>query len=332
MTLCNAVEKYIATAKGLPFFYVVGDNQYSEALSEFRQRGFQVDRASDFCPKDDKFPSIDDIIDYFRTLDVDYKHNKHVLVGLGEFLALKGPAVVDKELRRLKNITLGSARVVLLLRCVTAQVHSLVNEDNRLVQQQRVYFEGNALSSLSVSSIKYSLKNNVAKGIKGLLKTFEDGAIGTCSVNTSLTFPNSLLPVGYVNSAYTAIRQILPHLGVEENTGTESQWDLLFQVLSQNNGSLDSIFDKQGFTDDYEQDLYQNCAGLEFKNWLFFLYLKKNIDSIRNSYLQHVLSVTDCYENLKDNILTEIIRISRTDKRFYTYYDIFWKITLYREK
>lgn len=321
MTLCNAVEKYIATAKGLPFFYVVGDNQYSEALSEFRQRGFQVDRASDFCPKDDKFPSIDDIIDYFRTLDVDYKQNKHVLVGLGEFLALKGPAVVDKELRRLKNITLGSARVVLLLRCVTAQVHSLVNEDNRLVQQQRVYFEGNALSSLSVSSIKYSLKTNVAKGIKGLLKTFEDGAIGTCSVNTSLTFPNSLLPVSYVNSAYTAIRQILPHLGVEENTGTESQWDLLFQVLSQNNGSLDSIFDKQGFMDDYEQDLYQNCAGLEFKNWLFFLYLKKNIDSIRNSYLQHVLSVTDCYENLKDNILTEIIRISRTDKRFYTYYD-----------
>ena len=84
---------------------------------------------------------------------------------------------------------------------------------------------------------------------------------------------------------------------------------------------MDTIFDKQGFTDDYEQDLYQNCAGLEFKNWLFFLYLKQNIDNIRNTYLQYVLSVTDCYENLKDNILTEIIRISKKDKRFYTYYD-----------
>lgn len=221
MTLCNAVEKYIATAKGLPFFYVVGDNQYSETLSELRQRGFQVDRASDFCPKDDKFPSIDDIVDHFRTLDVDYKQNKHVLVGLGELLALKGPAAADKELRRLKSTTLGAARVVLLLRCVTAQVYSMVNEDNRLVQQQRVYFEENALSGLAVSSIKYSLKTDVAKGIKGLLKAFEDGAIGTCRVNTSVAFPNSLLPVSYVNSAYAAIRQGLPHLGLEENIGTE---------------------------------------------------------------------------------------------------------------
>ena len=138
MTLCNTVEKYITTAKGLPFFYVVGDNQYVEILSEFRQRGFQVDRVSDFCPKDDKFPNIDEIIDYFRTLDVDYKQNKHVLIGLGEFLALKGSAAVEKELRRLKSTTLGSARVVLLLRCVTGQVHSLVTEDKRLIEQQRV--------------------------------------------------------------------------------------------------------------------------------------------------------------------------------------------------
>ena len=321
MTLCNTVEKYITTAKGLPFFYVVGDNQYVEILSEFRQRGFQVDRVSDFCPKDDKFPNIDEIIDYFQTLDVDYKQNKHVLIGLGEFLALKGSAAVEKELRRLKSTTLGSARVVLLLRCVTGQVHSLVNEDKRLIEQQRKKKKKNAYSNLSVSSIKHSLKINVANGIKGLLKAFEDGAGNTCNVNTLLTFPNSILPVSYVNSAYDAICKFFVCLEVEERIGTEQQWDQLFQALSKNNGSLDTIFNKQGFTDDYEQDLYQNCAGLEFKNWLFFLYLKKNIDNIRNTYLQYVLSVTDCYENLKDNILTEIIRIPRADKKFRFYYN-----------
>lgn len=321
LALCNVVEKYIATAKGLPFFYVVGDNQYSDTLSELRQHGFQVDRVSDFCQKEDKFPNIDDIIDHFRTLDVDYKQNKHVLVGLGELLALKGSVVADEELRRLKDTTLGTARIVLLLRCVTAQVRSLVAEDNRLVQQQRAYFEENALSSLAVSSIKYSLKTDVSKGVKGLLKTFEDGAIGTCSVNSIMTFPNSLLPVSYINSACAAIHHAWPYLSLEEKMGTEQQWDQLFQTLSKNNGALDTIFDRQGFTDDFEQDLYQNCAGLEFKNWLFFLYLKQNVDSIRNAYLQYVLSVTDCYEKLKDNILTEIIRIPRKDKRFRTYYD-----------
>ena len=28
--LCSAVKNYISTAKGLPFFYVVGDNDYGQ--------------------------------------------------------------------------------------------------------------------------------------------------------------------------------------------------------------------------------------------------------------------------------------------------------------
>ena len=32
--LCTAVENYISTAKGLPFFYVVGDNDYSATLQD----------------------------------------------------------------------------------------------------------------------------------------------------------------------------------------------------------------------------------------------------------------------------------------------------------
>ena len=32
--LCSAVENYIKTAKGLPFFYVVGDDVYCATLEE----------------------------------------------------------------------------------------------------------------------------------------------------------------------------------------------------------------------------------------------------------------------------------------------------------
>lgn len=103
--LCSEVESYITTAKGLPFFYAVGDSDYNEILNELRQRGVEVDRVSDFCLKDDKYPDIDDIIDHFRTLDIDCHTNKHVLIGLGEYLALRGATYADKQLHRLKNTT-----------------------------------------------------------------------------------------------------------------------------------------------------------------------------------------------------------------------------------
>lgn len=321
MTLHSSVENYISSTKGLPFFYVVGDDKYVETLRELRQHGLMIDRVSDFCPKDDKFPNIDDIIDYFRTLDVDCRQNKHVLVGLGELLALRGADQAEKELRRLKNTTLGGARVILLLRCVTAQIYALINEDNRLTQQQRVLLDENVLSNLSVIIVRYSLGSDVVQGIQGLLRAFEDGAVGSCTVSTMLTFPNSFLSVNSIESAYAAICHVIPYLGLGEVLGTETQWGHLFQELTRNKNKIENVYEKYGFTDEFEVELYQNCAGLEFRNWLYFLYLKQNSDNIRNSYLQYVLNETDNYECLKDNILTEIIRIPRTDRHFMAYYE-----------
>ena len=95
--LCREVQNYISTAKGLPFFYVVGDEGYSSVLEELKQVDISIVRMSDFCFKDDKFPSVDELVDYFRTSDVDYRNNKFVVVGLGEYLALRGPAIAEKE-------------------------------------------------------------------------------------------------------------------------------------------------------------------------------------------------------------------------------------------
>lgn len=321
LTLHSSVENYITSAKGLPFFYVVGDDKYGEILGELRQHGLMLDRVSDFCPINDKFPNIDNIIDYFRTLDVDYRQNKHVLVGLGELLALRGSVQAQKELWRLKNTTLGGARVILLLRCVAEQVYSMVNEDSRLTQQQRVLFDESVLSNLSVINVRYSMGAGLAQGIQGLLRAFEDGAVGSCTVNTILAFPDSLLPVSIIESAYASICHVIPCFELKEAWGTEAQWDLLFRELSRNKNNMEKIYEKYGFTDEFEVELYQNCAGLEFRNWLYFLYLKQNSDNIRNSYLYYVLNETDNYECLKDNILTGIIRIPRTDRHFMAYYE-----------
>lgn len=78
--LCPEVQNYISVAKGLPFFYVVGDENYCSVLDELKQADVSVVRMSDFCFKDDKFPSVDELVDYFRTSDVDYRDNKFVVV------------------------------------------------------------------------------------------------------------------------------------------------------------------------------------------------------------------------------------------------------------
>ena len=75
------------------------------------------------------FINDDDLIDYFRTADVDFKSNKCVIVGLGEYLALRGEEEANKILRKLKSTTLGSARVVILLRSVTAQFDNVISDD-----------------------------------------------------------------------------------------------------------------------------------------------------------------------------------------------------------
>ena len=318
--LCSEVEGYITTAKGLPFFYAVGDTDYNEILNELRQRGVEVDRVSNFCPKDDKYPDIDDIIDHFRTLDIDCHTNKHVLIGLGEYLALRGVVFTEKQLRRLKNTTLGTARVILLLRGISQQVYSLVAEDERLNAQKRVFICPDALSSITVTSVKYSMDADVAQGVKGLLRVLEDGAVGNCNVKTALEFPQSLLPISSINTAYAAIRRTIRDFTLQENLGTEAQWDRLFQDISKYKNSLEAVFEHYGYAEDYEEDLYNNCAGFEYKNWLFFVFLKHNAENIKNEYLQYVVSVTESYDKLKDNILTEIIRIARSDIRFAEFY------------
>lgn len=132
-----SVKNYLSNAKGAPFLYAVGDGEYIAALDELKRNGASVIRISDFCKKPDKFPNLDDLVDYFRTGDVDYKTNKFVVVGLGEYLALRGEAETLKVLRELKGTTLGTARVVLLLRCVGVQVEEIAREDIRV--KSRVY-------------------------------------------------------------------------------------------------------------------------------------------------------------------------------------------------
>lgn len=318
--LCAAVENYISTAKGLPFFYVVGDDNYLSVLDSLVQRGLKIVRISDFCTKDDKFPDIDELVDYFRTADVDYRENKYVLVGLGEYLALRGLDEASSQLRRLKATTLGNARVVLLLRGVSAQAKSLVSDDARLIAQGRVYYSDNIMSNLSAVNIVQDIGLVPQKGIRYLLQAFEDGACCDCRFNSTLSYSASLIRISKIEGSHAALCYMIKDFPLPKELGTEAQWSSLLSAIKKANNSLGSLFEKYGVDDSFEVDFYEKASGLEFKNWLFFISLKANINVIQNSYLAYVVKNTDNFAEFKDNILTSIIAIPHTDRRFTRFY------------
>ncbi|MDO4575195.1 MAG: BREX-4 system phosphatase PglZ [Planctomycetia bacterium] len=319
--LCREVQNYISTAKGLPFFYVVGDEDYGLVLEELKQADISIVRMSDLCFKEDKFPSVDELVDFFRTSDVDYRDNKFVVVGLGEYLALRGSAIADKELHRLKNTTLGNARAILLLRGVSEQATRIIRNDNKMLDQQRAYISVNPLTNISITNIPSDVGLVAETGVKHLLRALEDGAIGNVYASTTLVLDSALFPVRTHSGAYSVVKLLVESFTLDGKLGTEEQWQHLLKDLSKCSKNIRSVFDKNGIEERIADDLYLAVSGMEYQNWLVFLYFKLNAEQIQNSYLKLVVNETLNFEDFKTNLIVKITEISHNDQRFRQLYD-----------
>lgn len=319
--LCREVQNYISAVKGLPFFYVVGDEGYCSVLDELKQADISVVRMSDFCFKEDKFPSVDELIDFFRTSDVDYRDNKFVVVGLGEFLALRGAAIADKELRRLKNTTLGNARVILLLRGVSAQATKIIRDDNKILDQQRAYISINTLTNISITNMPADVGLVSKTGVKHLLRAMEDGACGIIYATTSLVLDHALFPLSVLSGAHSVVKLLVDGFNLDSKFGTEEQWQRLLKDLNISNKDINVVFDKYDIDERIVDDLCLAVSGLEYRNWLVFLYFKLNEAQIQNSYLKLVVEETSSFENFKTNLMIKITELSHNDRSFRHLYD-----------
>lgn len=319
--LCPEVQNYISAAKGLPFFYVVGDETYCSTLDELKQANIAVVRMSDFCLRDDKFPSVDELVDYFRTSDVDYKNNKFVVIGLGEFLALRGAVIANKELLRLKNTTIGNARVILLLRGVSSQAVEIIRKDNKMIDQQRAYISENTFTNITITNIPCDTGIAAKPGIKALLRVLEDGAYEDVVVSTSLMLDNSLFPSATLTGAYSVLTHLIENFTLEADLGTEEQWQYLLEELSKCDNNIQAAFIKNGIDERIVDDLCLAVSGLEYRNWLVFLYFKLNVEQIHNSYLKLVVEETKNFENFKTNLLVKLTEYSHNDRNFRRLYD-----------
>lgn len=319
--LCEEVQKYLSTSKGLPFFYITGDDDYNSILDSFKQESVSIVRMSDFCFKDDKFPSVDELVDYFRTSDIDYRNNKFVVIGLGEYLALRGADIAEKELLRLKDTTLGNARAILLLRGVSALAIEIVHSDNKMLAQRRAYISPNTFSDISVTNISEDIGIVSKHGIKHLLYELENGNCKNIFTCTSLFINNAMFSVHTLDGAYDAIKYLVKGFNIDRDLGNEDQWNVLLSDLRKFDKNINTVFEKNNIDNDIVDDLYSATTGEVYRNWLVFLYLKLNFENLGNSYLKLVTNEAANFEDFKTKLMIKFTEITHNDNNFKLLYN-----------
>jgi len=316
--LIQAVNKYLSSNVKAPYFLVVGDGQYKGVKDKLSELGLSFVKVSDYCG-DDKLPDIDGLLERLKTADLNASDNKLVVIGLGEYLALRGNSEAVSILSQLRDLNIGGAKVVLLLRGVATQINGLQADPRFDSRCYCILDKAECYLSFTLSVPSVGLPS--LTGIKALLMTLENGICGNVVVNTTVSLNNALLTVHKITDAYEGIKfTSLVGFNLPRSCGSDVQWAELLTELTHNGGSLDAVFEKNGFGGTLEADFYVRVAGLEYMNWLYFIALKSKSDTLSNGYLRFVLDNTNRFEDFKTNVLNAIIEVPHTDKRFCTFY------------
>lgn len=314
----EAVKKYLSSNVKVPFFLVVGDERYKDVKDKLSELGLTFVKVSNSCSGDDKLPDIDSLLESLKIADVNTSDNKLVIIGLGEYLALRGNNEATRVLSQMKDLNIGSAKVVLLLRGIVNQINKL-RADPRF-DSRRFCILDKTDCDLSLIIADPSVGLPALPGIKALLIELESGKCGDLVVNTMVSLDKSLFTIQKITDAYEGVKYITHGFNIPRSCGSNMQWAKLLKELSQNGGSLDEVFERNGFDSTLETDFHPRVAGLDYRNWLYFIALKNKSNTLSNSYLRFVLDNTNHFEDFKTNVLNAIIEVPHTDKRFCKFY------------
>lgn len=314
----DSVKKYLTSSVKTPYFLFISDDQYKTAIDELSLLGLDFVQMSGFCGGDDKLPDVDGLLTHIEAADVNAKSKKFVVTGLGEYLALRGPDEASRTLSRLKDLNIGGAKVVLLLRGLASQI-AVLQTDPRF-DNRRFSVVNNAECDLSITLVAPSIGLSALSGFRALLAELENSRCRSVVVNTAVNLDKAIFTVHQINNAYDGVKFSTRGFALARSCGSDARWAESLAELSQSNGSLDEVFEKHGLGNNLESDFYARIAGSDYCNWLYFICLKSKADILQNGYLRFVLGKTNRFEDFISNILNAIIEIPHTDKRFSSYY------------
>lgn len=313
----ETVNKYLTSSVKTPYFLFVSDGEYTSIIDELSILGFASVKVSDFC-KYDKFPDIDELFEHIKTADVNVNGKKLFILGLGEYLALRGSVEASSVLSYLKEMNVGGAKVVLVLRGLVTQITEL-QADPRF-DSRRFSVVDKASCDLSFTCVSSSVGLPAEQGFKAMLSKLEDGVCGNVVVNTAVNLEYALFTTHRINDAYEGIKFTIPGFGLPCSCGNDNQWSELLSELNLMDSSIDKVFDKYGYSRNLETDFYARISGSNFRNWLYFIAIKQKATALENTYLRFVAEKTSRFEDFGVNMLNEIIGIPHTDKRFAEFY------------
>ena len=314
----DSVKKYLTSTVKTPYFLFISDGQYLTAIDELKVCGLDFVPISGFCSSDDKIPDIDGLLSYIETADVNANGKKFVVTGLGEFLALRGSDEATRALSRLKDLNVGSAKVVLLLRGLASLIAG-IQTDPRFDGRRHSVID-KAACDLSFTLAAPSVGLSALSGFKAMLVELENGRCGSIVLNTVVNLDKAIFTIHQISNAYEGIKFSTRDFALARSCGSDAQWAELLTELNQSNGSLDVVFEKHGLGGNLESDFYARIAGDDYRNWFYFICLKSKADTMQNGYLRFVLDKTSRFEDFTGNILNAIIEIPHTDRRFAAFY------------
>lgn len=322
----SAIEKYLKSDVATPFFYVVGDAELSAAKRALLEMGFQVIKTSDFCKGSDCEPCFDWLRDALKETN-----ENRALLGLGEYLALRGESEARVQLDILRSLQLeGKGKVVLLLRGVAEIVDAMRRADRRFERTKRLYFSKDCKSDIRIAQIAAELSfDKCLSGLKQLLTAFEEGGgkkisapqlATTFAVKTDLDLDTALCSTRRIASAFDLVAPYLPNADALRTCGDAENWAALAREFSEENNDWEAIFRKRGWEGDFAATLSVEQTLNNYEGWLYFLALQTNVEEKTRPYLRRVLDKTFDCKDLKANIVRAIWEVDATDSQFWRLY------------
>ena len=275
----DSVKKYLNSSVKTPYFLFIGDAQYTAAMDDLSVLGLDFVHMSGFCGGQDKVPDIDGLLTYIEAADVNVKGKKFVVTGLGEYLALRGNSEASRALSRLKDLNIGRAKVVLLLRGLASLIMGL--ESDPRFDNRRYSVVDKAECDLSLTIAAPSIGLSALSGFKAMLSELENGRCGNITVNTNVNFDKAIFTIHSISNAYEGIKFYTKSFCLPRSCGSDALWAELLAELNQSNDALDEVFEKYGFDNNLELDFYARIARNDYRSWLYYVCLKSNVNLSR---------------------------------------------------
>jgi hypothetical protein len=308
-------KNYLSSKLVHPYFILVSDETYKRAKDDVPTIGYDFIRLSDFCEAEDKPPDLDKLENNIKKDDG--KYQKIAILGLGEYLALCGEAEAISEFSRFKDINPINKNVIFILRGISNVIINMQKDprfDNR-----RVKIVDKKSSNINITVVPNNMGMKHFKGLRGIIRAFEDGVYGNILATTTVTFDKSIFGTKKIRTPHDLIRLGVPEFRVSYRCGTDKQWQFLLENLLTSSNDLEIVFRNNNLDGDMQMLFtiaYRDKSNI---SWLAFIKLKQNLDSI-TGYRRRVLDDTETFDDFRINILNSIIEIDHTEKNFSAYY------------